>query len=97
MSELTFCSVLQNVIANDQNYEKRYSLILRLMYLANDLGYNAGWRFDPDEPEWPVAVVDLPGNGQVSWHCPAIKLHYDGHTTKQKIERCTAYLEEHVP
>lgn len=71
---------LIEIEVNDTNYERRYDLIMHLMDLACRIHYFAGFRFDPDEPEWPVAFVELP-TGQVSWHMPAFNVPYDGHST----------------
>lgn len=53
---------------------------------------------DPNEPDWPVCLIDLP-TGQVSWHVGPHDLHlfshlprnagrtWDGHTTPEKYQR----------
>lgn len=50
-----------------KEYDDRNWSVIRAVYLARLAGYQAGFRFDPDEPEWPVAFIELP-TGQVSWH-----------------------------
>jgi hypothetical protein len=73
-------------------YDLRNQLILSVMVDAQALGYAAGFRFDAQEPEWPVAYIELP-TGQVSWHLPQHPLVWDGHTTAEKYERVRRFVE----
>lgn len=76
----------------DQHYEARYMVVLIAMAMAYVAGLEAGFRLDPAEPDWPVAYIELP-TGQVSWHMPAHKREWDGHTTEEKYERIRRYVE----
>ncbi len=85
--------VLREIKASDTDYERRYSLVLLAVSHANRLGYRAGFRIDPAEPEWPVAYIELP-TGQVSWHMPQHPHTWDGHSTEEKYARIDAFLGE---
>jgi len=82
--------------ANDTKYEPRYGLVLEAVALAHRLGYPAGFRIDPAEPEWPVAFIELPmedgTHAQVSWHMPQHPIPYDGHTTSEKYARIDQWI-----
>lgn len=82
--------LLKAAVDNDQDYTYRYGLVLKAMAAANDLGYATGYRIDPNEPEWPVAFIELP-TGQVSWHMPQHSAAWDGHSTEEKFERIQQY------
>lgn len=77
---------LEAIEENDTDYDKRERLVYEALLWARAAGLEAGFRFDPNEPEWPVAYVELP-TGQVSWHMPQHSKPYDGHTTEEKHER----------
>lgn len=83
--------VLEDIIRYDKDYKKRYSLVLEAMYLADKIGLETGYRIDPNEPEWPVAYIQL-GTKQVSWHMPQFPYEYDNHTTEEKI----AWMKEWI-
>lgn len=89
--ETVLPDILREIRANDTNYDERYRLVLIAVSLANQCGYKAGFRLDPEEPEWPVAFLELPGEGQVSWHCPPYPDAYDGHSTDEKYARIERY------
>lgn len=76
----------------DTDYEKRYGRILDAMTRAHRLGFATGYRIDPNEPEWPVAYIELP-TGQVSWHMPQHSIPYDGHSTEEKYERIYKWID----
>lgn len=80
-------ALLDTIQANEANYAVRNPLIIQAVSMALRLGMRAGFRLDPQEPEWPVAYIELP-TGQVSWHLPQHSVAYDGHTTAQKYQRC---------
>lgn len=88
-SQLKTC--LMKAVDNDTNYDVRYGLVLEIMCLANKMGYPNGVRIDESEPEWPVFYIELP-TGQVSWHMPAHKHIWDGHTTEEKFQRIKNYV-----
>jgi hypothetical protein len=73
-------------------YTQRNETILLAIIAAWSLHYEAGFRIDPNEPEWPVAFIELP-TGQVSWHLPQHVKPWDLHTTAEKYERIRAYRE----
>jgi hypothetical protein len=84
-------------------YIDRNLAVQLLAKLAEEKGYAVGLRKDPEEPEWPVLMIDLP-TGQVSWHLPAAEVvgkwseypdGWDGHTTEEKRERIRRFVENH--
>lgn len=83
---------LLNIQRADADYEKRYGLVLDAMARARRLGFETGYRIDPNEPEWPVAYIELP-TGQVSWHMPQHPKPYDGHSTEEKYERISRWID----
>lgn len=82
--------ILREVEAADTDYERREDLVWDAVSLARALGYPAGVRIDPDAPEWPVVLIELP-TGQVTWHMPQHPTPWDGHDTEEKYRRCRAY------
>lgn len=81
-------------------YADRNRLAQLAAALAERLGYRVGITVDPDEPEWPVLLIDLP-TGQVSWHLspsdawPVWDMYegdWDGHTTEHKAGRIRAFV-----
>lgn len=74
-------------------YTERNADIYQLLSTATRLGLPCGTRLD--DGDWPVAYVDLPGFGQVSWHMPPYQGGYDGHTTDEKYRRLSAYVQDH--
>ena len=89
-SDRLLSQTLQSIKACDTDYEGRYGLILEAVAMADDLGYKAGFRIDPKEPDWPVAFIELP-QGQVSWHLPQHERPWDGHTAEEKYQRVDAF------
>ena|SRR5690348_10523945 len=85
--------LLQDIEAHDTAYEERYKLVLDAVATAAYLGLRAGFRIDPDEPEWPCAYIELP-TGQVSWHMPQHPVAWDGHSTEEKYQRIRRFVEE---
>ncbi len=84
----------------DDAYFDRNQAILALGRLALKLGYNAGLKADPAEPDWPVLMIDLP-TGQVGWHLPKdevlgewpeYKAEWDGHTLEEKRKRLEDFI-----
>jgi hypothetical protein len=83
---------LAEIEANETNYDTRTKLVMEALVMAKHLGYPCGIRFDADGgAQWPVVVLQLPGVGEVAWHCAAYPGVYDGHTTAQKYERCRVF------
>jgi hypothetical protein len=79
-------AMLVHIERHDTDHERRYGMVLRAVAKAHTLGLVAGIRSDPQEPEWPVAFIELP-TGQVSWHLPQHPNAWDGHTTEEKYKR----------
>lgn len=88
--------LLRAIEANDEKYGPRYGLVLDALAVAHRLGFQAGFRIDPAEPDWPVAYIELP-TGQVSWHLPQHPTAYDGHSTAAKYKRINEWIAEAVP
>lgn len=86
--------LLAAIEANDTKYGPRYGLVLTAVAIAQLLGYPTGFRIDPAEPDWPVAMIELPKVGQVSWHLPAHVRKWDGHSTEEKYKRVRAFIEQ---
>lgn len=89
-TEVLLADELRTAAEHDTDYNVRNPAIYHALALATQLGYPAGIRLDPTEPDWPVAYIDLP-TGQVSWHLPAYPGTWDGHDTPTKLARCRAY------
>jgi hypothetical protein len=83
--------LLETIKLNDTDYPNRYGLVLRALTVAHNLGLGAGIRIDPEEPDWPVAYIELP-TGQVSWHMPQHPVPFDGHDTEEKYRRIWEYV-----
>lgn len=82
-----------------QMYSLRNRAIYQLIAAAAVLGWPTGFRqchvkHDADAVEecWPVAYVDLPDGGQVSWHLPPYSSEWDGHDNDEKYRRIERYL-----
>lgn len=91
-NERMLIALLVMIEEHDTEYEIRYGLVLEAIGYAYEIGYAAGFRIDPTEPEWPVAYIELP-TGQVSWHLPQHPVAWDGHDTAEKYRRCREYAE----
>jgi len=76
---------------HDLHYEVRNALVLHAVAAAAFLGYPAGFRLDPADPTWPVAFIELPDAGQVSWHLPQHPVPWDGHDTAEEDRRVRAF------
>ena len=81
---------LRDIEANETNYDRRYFFVVQAAYYALQCGYEAGIRFDPEQPAWPVVTIELP-TGQVSWHMPEHFFGWDGHSTEEKYARCRTF------
>jgi hypothetical protein len=84
----------------DDAYFDRNQAVMALARLAQELGYTVGLRTDPDEPDWPVLMIDLP-TGQVGWHMPKAEVNgqfpsyekvWDGHTLEEKRKRMKEFI-----
>lgn len=69
--------------------------------LALQQGYTVGLRIDPDEPDWPVLMIDLP-TGQIGYHLPKDEIigewpeyekEWDGHSLVEKRERIGRFID----
>lgn len=85
-------ALLKLIEENDSKYDVREKLVYQALALAKSLGYEAGIRFDPAEPNWPVVCIMLPGFGEVYWHCPAFPRAYDVYSSKDKYERINKFV-----
>ncbi len=74
-----------------RDYGMRNLYIYKALAESMELGYSAGIRLDPQEPEWPVAYIELP-TGQVSWHLPQHIKEWDGYTTEEKYKRIQEFI-----
>jgi len=94
--EILLIATLKHIRTLDERkaYDVRNCEVIGAIHWALVIGYQAGFRFDSAEPEWPVAFIELP-TGQVSWHLAQHPVVWDGHTTEQKYERIAAYCETH--
>ena len=94
-----FSNTLELIQQNDTNYDIRYKLVLRAMYMAACLGYETGIRIDNDESTgsdiiWWVSWIILPnGLGEISWHNPCKMTEWIGYDTEEKYIRCLKYKE----
>jgi hypothetical protein len=86
-------ATLYQIKKNDTNYSERYRLVLHAVAYASEVGLSAGFRIDPQEPEWPVAYIELP-TGQVSWHIPQHDSEWDGHDTEEKYNRVEQFIAD---
>ena len=84
----------------DDAYFDRNQAVQALAKMALRLGMKAGLRRDPDEPGWPVLMIDLPA-GQVGYHLPEEQVvgewpeydeDWDGHSLAEKRDRVTRFL-----
>lgn len=76
-------------------YAERNAVVLAFAHMAELQGWEVGKILDPEEPEWPVLMIDTPA-GQVSWHFKAEDMPetmpdypgvWDGHSTPEKYAR----------
>lgn len=81
--------------ALDAVYAERNAVVLAFAHFADELGWTVGQAADPNEPDWPVLMIDTPC-GQVSWHfkreemppkMPPYPRGWDGHSDKEKYDR----------
>lgn len=77
---------------NDENYNKRTSLVMDALGLAKKLNYQWDIRQDSDSgsgDDYFVVAIKLPDDiGEVAWHCKRpTPLLYDGHSTEEKYKR----------
>ncbi|MDD4273328.1 MAG: hypothetical protein PHG14_06320 [Desulfobacter postgatei] len=87
-------------ISEEQAYFDRNQAVMALARLAQKHGYNVGIQIDPEQPDWPVLLIDLP-TGQVSWHLPKAELcgewpdyikKWDGHDSALKRQRIKRFI-----
>lgn len=86
-------AILRDIEANDTSYAARHPLVWQALALASSLGWRCGVKPDPAQLGRPVAYIDLPDFGQVSWHMPEYRGEWDGHDTPTKYERARAYAD----
>lgn len=87
----------------DAVYAERNAVVLAFAQAASCLGATVGKLVDPEEPGWPVLVIDTP-YGQCSWHMRADEMpegmpdypgSWDGHTSEEKHERLATLVRMH--
>lgn len=90
--------------SKEDAYFDRNQSVMALARMAIRLGYCVGLKTDPNEPDWPVLMIDLP-TGQVGWHLPKNEIvgewplyekAWDGHTLEEKRQRLKSFLEEEL-
>ena len=74
-------------------YNNRNLFTYEAIALALRCGYEAGIRIDPNEPEWPVAFIELP-SGQISYHLEQHPNPWDEHATEQKRLRILQFIAD---
>jgi hypothetical protein len=86
----------------DDAYFDRNQAVMALARLARKQGLTVGLRIDPNEPDWPVLMIDLP-TGQVGWHLkkedlvgvwPEYEKEWDGHSLAEKRDRMAAFIRQ---
>ena len=84
----------------DDAYFDRNQAVLAMAKLAMEQGYRVGLLTDPEEPDWPVLMMDLP-TGQVGWHLPKEEIvisfpeypsEWDGHSLEEKRNRMHNFI-----
>jgi hypothetical protein len=79
--------------ALERAYASRNACIVMAVSAAMQLGWPSGFAANPDDPDWPVAYIELPEVGQVSWHLPAYPGTWDRHTVAEKYARVRGWLD----
>jgi hypothetical protein len=92
-SHIALANKLLEIQAADQkgHYNNRTFFTYQALAMAISCGYSAGIRIDSNEPEWPVAFIELP-TGQISYHLEQHSTPWDSHTTEQKKLRILEYI-----
>ncbi len=89
----------QSSTLNDAYFDRNQA-VMAMARMALQLGYRVGLKQDPEEPDWPVLMIDLP-TGQVGYHLPGkevvgnwpeYKDEWDGHSLAEKRERIKKFL-----
>lgn len=89
----------QSSTLNDAYFDRNQA-VMAMARLALKQGWKVGLRIDPDDPEWPVLMIDLP-TGQVGYHLPKNEIigewpeyekEWDGHSLAEKRERIRKLL-----
>ncbi len=90
----------QSSTLNDAYFDRNQA-VMALGRMAQKLGYKTGLKIDPNEPDWPVLMIDLP-TGQVGWHLPKDEIigkwpeyegDWDGHSLKEKRKRLEEFIK----
>lgn len=89
--EVKYQDGLASETGNKVHYSNRTLLVYEAIVLAKLCGFAAGVRIDPEEPEWPVAFIELP-TGQISYHLEQHKSVRDNHTTNEKNLRILEWI-----
>ncbi len=84
----------------DDAYFDRNQAVMAMAKLAMLHGYTVGLHTDPDEPEWPVLMIELP-EGQIGYHLPKNEIigewpvydkEWDGHSLDEKRARIDKFI-----
>lgn len=90
---------------NDAYFDRNQAVMLAASF-AEQLGDGlcSGWKENPDDPDWPILYINLPIEGQVSWHIPKAErvdfgcgtwyAEWDGHDLAEKRKRIDHYLKD---
>ncbi len=94
--------VIMHSLASDNTnlYDARYKIICLAIGEAANVGIEVGFDYDhedvsPDEilnGKRVVVTFNLP-TGNVSWHMRQGKAPYDGHSTREKLDRIQLFCE----
>ena len=85
----------------DDAYFDRNQAVQAMAKMAQQLDMKVGLQRDPNEPGWPVLMIDLP-TGQVGYHLPEDQVvgdwpeygkEWDGHSLADKRERVARFLD----
>ena len=89
----------QSSTLNDAYFDRNQA-VMAMARRALQLGYRVGLKKDPQEPDWPVLMIDLP-TGQVGYHLPKAEVvgrwpdyagEWDGHSLEDKRERLRKFI-----
>ena len=93
---------MKNLNLKDKIYYERNQAVMAMAKLAMLQGYAVGIAGDPNEPDYPVLMIDLP-TGQVGWHIPQKELQgqwpeyhkqWDGHSLQEKEYRIREFIKK---
>ena len=89
----------QSSTLNDAYFDRNQA-VMAMARMAQLQGRKVGILTDPDEPDWPVLMIDLP-TGQIGYHLPRDEVVgdwpeydgvWDGHSLAEKRKRIHRFL-----